>query len=255
MSEKVLSTDAKRCFQDVEARRSPWSRRRMSPGRRLYYFLGLPLLRLLLRLLYASCRIERVIGAERAAALVSAPTPCAPCYWHQHHILCTSLVRRWIRDGFRTAFLVSASVDGEVPARIARAWGAEVIRGSASQTGSLVLRDMREALRRGVSIVTTADGPNGPQHEFKAGAVLMARIAGVPLVPLACAAERAWYLRRWDRFMIPKPFTRVVLAVGEPVTVPADVPLDQLEPFRLAMQQALEALTDECRAALSSGRR
>src|SRR5690606_40108583 len=66
MSEKVLSTDAKRCFQDVEARRSPWSRRRMSPGRRLYYFLGLPLLRLLLRLLYASCRIERVIGAERA---------------------------------------------------------------------------------------------------------------------------------------------------------------------------------------------
>lgn len=55
--------------------------------------------------------------------------------------------------------------------------------------------------------------------------------------------------------MIPKPFTRVVLAVGEPVTVPADVPLDQLEPFRLAMQQALEALTDECRAALSSGRR
>ena len=124
------------------------------------------------------------------------------------------MIRGWIHKGFKACFLVSSSVDGDVPARIARAWGAEVIRGSANQTGTLVLRDMRNVLQRGVSIVTTADGPMGPKHEFKAGAALMARISSVPMVPLAAAADRAWYLDRWDDFMIPKPFARVVLGVG-----------------------------------------
>jgi lysophospholipid acyltransferase (LPLAT)-like uncharacterized protein len=250
MPDNAYQPAARRGFDDVEARRSKHSRRTMSPLRRFCYFVGLPLLRGLLRLLAATYRVEAILGAEHAARLLESPQPCGPCYWHQHHILCTGLVRRWIRRGFRASFLVSASVDGEVPARIARAWGAEVIRGSANQTGALVLRDLRETLGRGVSIVTTADGPNGPQHEFKPGAVLMARIAGVPLVPLACAAERAWYLRRWDRFMIPKPFTRVALAIGEPVPVPAATPLDKIEEYRLAMQRALVALEGDCRAAL-----
>lgn len=237
-------------FEDVEARRSAWSQRRMSPGRRLYYFLGLPLLRGVMRLLWWSYRVEKIIGAETAERIATDGRAYGPCYWHQHHVLCTNLIRRWIDKGFRAGFLISASVDGEVPARIARAWGAEVIRGSANQTGALVLRDMREALKRGVSIVTTADGPNGPKYEFKAGAVLMARIAGVPLVPLACAADRAWYLHRWDDFMVPKPFARVVLAVGEPVPVPADMPLERIEEFRLEMQQSIMSLMAASEEAL-----
>lgn len=245
---------AKPRFDDIEARRSAWSQRRMSPGRRLYYFLALPLLRGVMRLLWWSYRVERIIGAETAERIATDGRVYGPCYWHQHHVLCTNMIRRWIDKGFRAGFLISASVDGEVPARIARAWGAEVIRGSANQTGALVLRDMREALKRGVSIVTTADGPNGPKYEFKAGAVLMARIAGVPLVPLACAADRAWYLDRWDNFMVPKPFARVVLAVGEPVNVPADVPLDRIEEFRLQMQESIMALMAASEEALGRGR-
>ncbi|HEX2139263.1 MAG TPA: lysophospholipid acyltransferase family protein [Woeseiaceae bacterium] len=241
-------------FEDVEARRSTSSQRRMSPTRRAYYFLGLPLLRAVMRLLWWSYRVERVIGEEVAERIATDGRVYAPCYWHQHHVLCTNVIRRWIEKGFRASFLVSASVDGEVPARIARAWGAEVIRGSANQTGALVLRDMREALRRGVSIVTTADGPNGPKYEFKAGAVLMARIAGVPLVPLACAADRAWYLDRWDHFMIPKPFSRVVLAVGEPMPVPADTPLARIEEFRLQMEQSIMSLMAASEETLQRGK-
>ena len=240
-------------FDDVEARRSTSSQRRMSAGRRFYYFLGLPVLRGIMRLLWWSYRVEKVIGADTAERIAADGRVYAPCYWHQHHVLCTNMIRRWIDKGFRASFLVSASVDGEVPARIARAWGAEVIRGSANQTGALVLRDMRESLRRGVSIVTTADGPNGPKYEFKAGAVLMARIAGVPLVPLACAADRAWYLDRWDHFMIPKPFARVVLAIGEPLPVPADTSLDRIEEFRLAMQQSIMSLMAASEEALGHG--
>src|SRR5690606_32646513 len=96
MSEKVLTDSAKPCFDDVEARRSTASRRSMSPLRRTGYFLGLPLLRGLLWLLCRTYRIEATIGAAQAARILGSPAPCAPCYWHQQHILCTSLIRRWM---------------------------------------------------------------------------------------------------------------------------------------------------------------
>jgi lysophospholipid acyltransferase (LPLAT)-like uncharacterized protein len=78
----------------------------------------------------------------------------------------------------------------------------------------------------------------------------MARIGGVPIIPVACAADRAWYLNRWDRFMIPKPFARVALAVGEPYTVGRDVPLDGIEPHRQRVQEAVMSLMVDCERAL-----
>ena len=224
----------------------------MSFGRRLYYALGMPLLRAVFLLLISTYRVEKVIGSDVAEQIVAGKEQAyAPCYWHQHHVLCSSLLRQWIRRGFRACFLISASVDGEVPDRIARSWGAQVIRGSANQTGALVLRDMQQVMKRGVSIVTTADGPNGPKHEFKVGAVLMARIGRVPLVPLACAADRAWYLNRWDNFMVPKPFARVVYAIGAPLTVPADTPVDALEDFRCRMEDATNSLMEQSKQVLA----
>jgi len=227
--------------------------RTMTPARRLYYFLGLPLLRGLIRLLTSTYRIERILGEQHIGPFITTDAVCAPAYWHQHHIVGSALIRSWIRRGFRACFLVSGSVDGDVPERIARAWGAEVIRGSANQSGALALRDQQRMMQAGYSIVTTADGPRGPQHEFKAGTVLMARIAGVPIVPIGCAADRAWYLhRRWDHFMIPKPFARIVIAVGEPVPVPRSVALDDLEPIRLNVQQRVMSLMEESEQALKA---
>ena len=241
-------------FDSVESRRSSKSHRRMTPARRLYYALGFPLLRGLIRTLTSTYRIEKVIGAEHIQPFIDSGTACAPSYWHQHHIVCSTLVRRWIQQGFKACFLISGSVDGDVPERIARAWGAEVIRGSANQSGALALRDMQKMMRSGHSIVTTADGPRGPQHEFKPGAILMARIGGIPIVPIGCAADRAWYLRkRWDEFMIPKPFARIVLAVGEPYSIPSSVPLDALEPHRLNVQETVMSLMQESEKALQVG--
>ncbi len=237
----------------VEARRSKRSLRSMSPGRRLIYFLGMPIARFLFFLLNVSYRVEKTIGNEVAETILTdSEQAYAPCYWHQHHILCSRLIRQWIRRGFRACFLVSASVDGEVPARIARAWGAEVIRGSANQTGALVLRDMQQMMKRGISIVTTADGPDGPKSKFKPGAILMARIGGVPLVPVGCAADRAWYLHRWDNFMIPKPFARVAYAIGEPLTVPRDAPLGAIEEYRQRMEDATNSLVQRSKEALEA---
>ena len=78
----------------------------------------------------------------------------------------------------------------------------------------------------------------------------MARVAGVPILPIACAADRAWYLDRWDDFMIPKPFARIVIAVGEPIPVPREIALDALEPVRQNVQAAVMSLMEESEQAL-----
>lgn len=237
---------------DIEARRSAASRRRMTPLRRLYYRAGLPVLKGLFRLLWWSYRKQYVIGDDVRARLVADGQTYAPVYWHQHTFCCLNMMRDWLRDGFRAGFIISASVDGDVPARIARSWGGTVVRGSAKQTSALAMRDIQRVMKDGVSIVSAADGPLGPCYEFKAGVVLMARIGGAPIVPMSCAADRAWYLRRWDSFMLPKPFARVALAVGEPLPMAKNTPMTELENHRAAAERATMDLLERSKQALES---
>jgi hypothetical protein len=238
-------------YSNVEMRRSKRSSRRMSAGRRLAYAIGMPLLRAALFLLNSSYRVKKIIGSEIADRIVAdSDQAYVPCYWHQQHIVCSYLMRDWLRRGFKACYIVSASVDGEVPARIVRSWRADVIRGSAADTGALVLRDAQQMMKRGVSVVVTSDGPLGPRFEFKTGTVLMARVGRAPLVPVACAADRAWYLNTWDRFMIPKPFARIAIAIGEPIDVPRDVSRRETEAIRAKAQSAIEALIQASKAAV-----
>ena len=222
----------------------------MTTARKIRYFLLVPVVRVLIRVLSASYRIEIVRGAEHIDRFMKDETVCAPCHWHQHQIVGSTLIRSWIRRGFKACFLVSGSVDGEGPERIARGWGGEVIRGSANQSGALALRDMQAMIKNGYSIVTSADGPRGPIYEFKMGAILMARIAGIPIIPIGCAADPAWYLKRWDNFLLPKPFSRIAIAIGEPYAIPKTVPLDNLEPHRINVQEAVMSLMADSEAAL-----
>ncbi len=239
-------------YDDIETRRrQSSSRRRMSPGRRLVYAIGMPILRLVVWTLHWTYRPQPMIGSEVVERILADPGRAyIPCYWHQQNLMCTVYLREWFARGFRASYIISASVDGEVPARMARLWGADVIRGSAANTGALVLRDAREKLHDGISIVATPDGPLGPAFEFKTGIVLMARIGNAPLVPIASAADRAWYLDTWDRFMIPKPFARTIFAVGQPVEVPPRASMEELEAIRSTMQERIEALIQESKRAV-----
>ncbi|NOX70874.1 MAG: DUF374 domain-containing protein [Gammaproteobacteria bacterium] len=246
MTGKNRKTD----FDDVESRRGFVGKRKMSIGRRVYYFFGLPVLLAVLQMIWWTYRIEKVIGKDVVERVLAEDKVYAPCYWHQHTVLCLHMMRDWMRRGFRAGFVVSPSVDGEVPARIARSWGAEVIRGSAKRTGALAMRDIHAVMNEGVSIVTAADGPLGPKYEFKLGVVLMALVGSATMIPIACAADRAWYLRRWDNFMIPKPFARIVLAVGEPQVVTAAGSRNELEEHRKAMQDAIISLQKRSEEAL-----
>jgi lysophospholipid acyltransferase (LPLAT)-like uncharacterized protein len=248
---RMSEDNAKKDFSDVEARRSAHSSRRLTTGRKITYAIGLPLLRAIIWVLNATYRVEKIIGNDIAERIIAdTGRAYAPCYWHGQQLVLANLMRDWIRRGFRAGFIVSASLDGDVPARLAQSWGAEVIRGSAARTGALVMRDAREMMKRGVSIITTPDGPLGPAFELKLGTVLTSRIGGAPMVPMGYAANRAWTLKTWDHFVIPKPFARVVIAIGEPIEIPRGASMEDLERIRAETQAAMEDLTQLSRDAV-----
>ncbi len=149
--------------------------------------------------------------------------------------------------------LISPSVDGEIPAWIATRLGAYVIRGSSTRTGARALRDYYQLLvQDGVSPVITPDGPTGPRFIFKPGALMLAQLSGRPLLPMAYAASRAWFFG-WDKFVLPRPFSRIAIAIGEPVYVDAGTALSNpvvMRELQHRMQSELHAQFRRARAAL-----
>lgn len=121
-----------------------------------------------------------------------------------------------------TCVLVSHSHDGTLQAGSLSALGFEVIRGSSTRGGALGARGMIRSMRKGLDAAIAVDGPKGPHGAVKDGVFLLARAARAAIVPMGGAASSAWILRRaWDRFLIPKPFARVHIFFGPPLTATA----------------------------------
>lgn len=170
------------------------------------------------------------------------------CGWHSglYPIGAWALGSR-VRRRLKTTFLVSRSRDGELAARVQRFWGGRVLRGSSSAGGREALRALHRALRRDrASVVMMPDGPKGPERVFKPGAFVLARVAGVPIVPIACRVSSAWRLGSWDRLLVPKPFARVELAFGELQVPPRELDAASQE----AALRVQEARLEELEAAL-----
>ncbi|MAG54854.1 MAG: hypothetical protein CMJ83_01030 [Planctomycetes bacterium] len=117
--------------------------------------------------------------------------------------------------------LISSGRDGEFVARVFRGFGVEALRGSSTRHG---LRALREAIRKDSGrgrFAVTPDGPRGPRYSFGPGVTFLASRTGIPVVPVGIAVSRAWHLRTWDRYRIPKPFSIAHLVFGAPRIVPA----------------------------------
>jgi len=226
------------------------SRRRLTRTRLWLYRLAAPLAIGLVRLWWAMLPRVQVVGAERLASAVAAHGAVIPVYWHGQQLLPIRHLLRAADGGLKLGFLISPSVDGELPAMLVRRAGGHVIRGSSSATGARALRDYYEAIARaGISPAITPDGPHGPRREFKPGAVLLAQLSGKPIVPMAYAARLAWHFPTWDRFVLPLPFTRTTLVIGEPQLVPKGLDSAALQRWQDTMRAELESLEEAARAA------
>jgi lysophospholipid acyltransferase (LPLAT)-like uncharacterized protein len=226
-------------------------KRRLTRGRLLVYRVAVAIGYWLGRFIWASCRMQSPIGLERARAAVREHESLIPAYWHQHMLFGVRALLDLRPDGLKLGFLISPSVDGVAPAMLVRKIGGHVIRGSSSHTGARALRDFYETIvKHGISPAITPDGPRGPRHEVKPGAVLLSQLTGKPVLPVSVAASHTWRFRTWDRFELPLPFSRVVVAYGEPVRIPRVLSADALAREQAAMAAALKALNAEARAAL-----
>ena len=146
--------------------------------------------------------------------------PVLICAWHQQFF--PAIHHFGSYAAFTPAIMISQSKDGEMIAGVANRVGWFTARGSSSRGGKAALDVMIEHLKTKGFGAHILDGPTGPMGKVKAGAVKMALESGAALVPCCARAENAWFFNSWDRFMLPKPFSRVTLEFGDPIIVDTD---------------------------------
>ena len=161
-------------------------------------------------------------------------------FWHGTMLLPWFLHRN---DGF--AALTSKSKDGDLLAKQLKHWKYKVVRGSSSKGGDVALGIMIDHAKNGYSIAITPDGPRGPEHEFKAGAVITAKKSGVPVVLMGIGIKSKKKLKSWDKFQIPNPFTNVKVIYSDLVYVDSKLSYDDTSKIIDECEGKLIALQDE----------
>ena len=157
------------------------------------------------------------------------------CFWHQCVLPCSVYFR-----GSGAVILISKSFDGELITRILRMFGFDAVRGSSSRGASEGLLGLKHVIGAGKTAIFTADGPRGPIYRSKMGPIKLAQMTGAPIGAFHLEPEHAWVLRSWDRFLVPKPFTRIVVSWARWTQVPADLAAEDFEPKREELNAAIE---------------
>jgi lysophospholipid acyltransferase (LPLAT)-like uncharacterized protein len=124
--------------------------------------------------------------------------------------------------------------------RVLNLFGFNAVRGSSSQGAREGLLGLKRVIENGRPAIFTADGPRGPIYQTKMGPVKLAQTTGAPIGSFHLQPERAWTLRSWDGFLIPKPFTRICVSWAQWTRVPADLDPEQFEPKRGELNAAIE---------------
>ena len=204
-----------------------------------------PVAACVVRLLFLTTR-RNVGGMEHLEHTLATRGRVILAVWHE----CVGMAIWQFRgSGFHA--LTSYSYDGELAARIAGAFGVPALRGSSSAGGVKALQQLEKALELGITVGFTIDGPRGPRRVAKPGIAVLSARTGLPVIPIACAANPAWRLRSWDRFAIPKPFAKVHMLVGPPVSAEGH---GSIEAQRAAIEAALNLVQTQVESELDISR-
>ncbi len=193
---------------------------------------------LLYRLLAASWRLT-VYNQEPLLALIGEKRSAVVCLWHDE-IFPLFLVKK----DMPVLALVSSSRDGDYLAGVYKNLGVDNVRGSSSRGGFRALYAMRKILREKTYCAGFAvDGPRGPRHKAKGGAIYLALQSGAPIVPLRMYSKRVYRFKSWDRFQMPLPFTHVTAVFGDPYMPNANPKdSDSMQAACLELEQILNEL-------------
>ncbi|MDQ6912365.1 MAG: lysophospholipid acyltransferase family protein [Verrucomicrobiota bacterium] len=175
---------------------------------------------------------EKVLSASRKQPFILA-------VWHNRLLLLPPIFSLCFPHRHSVG-LVSASRDGDFVSILVERFGHGTVRGSTSRKGVIALRQLVDALNEGTNVLITPDGPRGPLYEVNQGAIFLAQKSGAAIVPMQVEYAKAWRLKSWDGFFIPKPFSTVRVIFGGPLHVAGD-----LETERMRVQQAMMALVEQ----------
>jgi lysophospholipid acyltransferase (LPLAT)-like uncharacterized protein len=196
---------------------------------------------LLVRVLGWTWRV-RVSHDEEIRRLRAEGKPIVFMIWHGQ-----MLPLLYLHRNEHVAVLISEHADGEIIARVATRLGYQTVRGSTSRGAARALLGLARVVGEGHDLAITPDGPRGPAKSLAPGAVIIAQRSGAPLIAAAVTVSRAWHLKSWDQFAIPKPFARLHVAYSSPTVVTANDARDALtevdkmrEAFELAERRASE---------------
>jgi lysophospholipid acyltransferase (LPLAT)-like uncharacterized protein len=157
------------------------------------------------------------------------------CFWHQCVLPCTVYYRKT-----HATILISRSFDGELIARTLNLFGFHAVRGSSSRGAREGLLGLKNVLESGRPAIFTADGPRGPIYRTKMGPIRLAKLTGARIGAFHLEPQHAWTMNSWDRFLVPWPFTRIVVSWARWTYVPADLPEQEFEPMREELNAAIE---------------
>jgi lysophospholipid acyltransferase (LPLAT)-like uncharacterized protein len=184
----------------------------------------------------------RTEGLEHFDAIVGSGRQPIMAFWHGRILPATYYFR-----GRGIVVITSENFDGEWIAGIIERFGYGTARGSTSRGGRKALLQLTRDMAGGKAAGFTIDGPRGPARVAQPGAVWLAKATGNPVLPFHLEASRHWTLDSWDRTQIPRPFSTVSIAMGEPFDVPADADETAIEAGRRALEVKLGALERRAR--------
>ncbi|MFC5863783.1 lysophospholipid acyltransferase family protein [Acidicapsa dinghuensis] len=157
------------------------------------------------------------------------------CFWHQCVLPCAYYFRNT-----GATILISQSFDGELITRILELFGYHAVRGSSTRGGQQGLIGLNRVLDEGTPAIFTADGPRGPIYRAKMGPVKLAQLSGAPIGSFHLQPQKAWIMRSWDQFFVPKPFTRIAVSWGQWTIVSEEATNDELPTLRDQLDVTLE---------------
>ncbi len=192
----------------------------------------------LLGSLFLTVRFQ-TMGEEHLCPFRDAGTPVIFVFWHGRLL---PLIHGHRHQG--AVVLVSEHGDGEYITRILERFGFGTVRGSSTRGGVRGLKGLIRAARQGYDLAVTPDGPRGPNRELKPGALTVARMTGLPLIPIGVGASSGWRADSWDRFLVPRPFSTVRIAYGEPCYIARDAAEAEVEDTVRTVTQALADLSE-----------
>jgi lysophospholipid acyltransferase (LPLAT)-like uncharacterized protein len=197
-----------------------------------------------MKLLAATLRME-VRDHCGIGGAASAMPPVIYALWHNRFFCVPPAWNRICYGHRKTVALTSASHDGDMVARAMAVFGLGSVRGSSSRRGVAALVGLKRALQEGLDICVTPDGPRGPRYIVQPGVIKLAESTGAPIIPIHVRFSSAWRLKTWDRFVIPKPFSRVEVTFAEPISLPRGVDADTFENARINLEKLMVQGTDD----------